>query len=345
MKFKFLFLILFLFLMSSCFHEDDYNNSKKGNFEALWTIIDQKYCFFEYKKEFVDWDEVYTKYSDRVKEEMSNEDFFYVMAEMLNELRDGHVNLVAKHDKSRYWDWFEKYPKNFDANLQQHYLGTGTDYRIAGGIKYRILSDNVGYLYYGDFSIGTNLSQLDLILNHMMMCDGIIVDVRNNGGGALTYSERLAERFFKEKTLVSYIQHKTGKGHNSFSKPYEQYITPPKDRLKYAGKVVVLTNRSSYSATNDFVNSMRYAPNAIIVGDRTGGGSGLPFSSEIPNGWSVRLSASPMKDASMQDVEFGIDPHVFVDLDEDKAKTDTIDTMIEKARDIIKTKDIYQINH
>lgn len=337
MKLKFLYIVLSLFFLSSCFHEDDYNNSKKGNFEALWTILDQKYCFFEYKKDLVDWDEVYTRYADRVKEEMSNEEFFYVMAEMLNELRDGHVNLVAKHDKSRYWEWFEEYPKNFDENLQQHYLGTGTDYRITGGIKYRILEDNIGYLYYGSFSAGANLSQIDHVLNYLMTCEGIIIDVRNNGGGALTNSRRLAERFFKEKTLIGYIQHKTGKGHNSFSEPYEQYITPPKDRLLYTGKVVVLTNRSSYSATNDFVNSMRYAPNVIIAGDKTGGGSGLPFSSEIPNGWSVRFSASPMKDASMTDIEFGIEPDIYIDLDEQKAYIDKIDTMIEKAREIIKT--------
>ena len=62
-------------------------------------------------------------------------------------------------------------------------------------------------------------------------------------------------------------------------------------------KVVVLTNRHSYSATNDFVNSMRCFPNVTLVGDKTGGGSGLPFSSELPNGWGVRFSASPHLDA------------------------------------------------
>ena len=56
---------------------------------------------------------------------------------------------------------------------------------------------------------------------------------------------------------------------------------------------MLLINRHSYSATNDFVNAMRYFPNVTLVGDKTGGGSGLPFSSELPNGWGVRFSASP----------------------------------------------------
>jgi len=30
-----------------------------------------------------------------------------------------------------------------------------------------------------------------------------------------------------------------------------------------------------------------------IIGDKTGGGSGLPFSSELPNGWALPSSARP----------------------------------------------------
>jgi len=71
----------------------------------------------------------------------------------------------------------------------------------------------------------------------------------------------------------------------------------------------------SFSATNSFVVRMKLAPNATVVGDKTGGGGGLPFSSEIPNGWMVRFSASPIFDANMQQTEWGIDPDVKVDLE------------------------------
>ena len=92
--------------------------------------------------------------------------------------------------------------------------------------------------------------------------------------------------------------------------------------------------RSSYSATNDFVKIMRTLPLVTIVGDRTGGGSGLPFSSELPNGWSVRFSACPSFDVDMQHTEFGIDPDVKVDMsDEDCARG--VDTIIEAARALL----------
>ena len=151
----------------------------------------------------------------------------------------------------------------------------------------------------------------------------------------MSNSDRLASHFFNEKTLVGYMRHKTGKGHDDFSKPYEIYVEPTSG-VKYQKKVVILTNRSCYSAANDFVNAMRYAPKATIVGDKTGGGSGLPFSSELPNGWSIRFSASPIMDAEMNQLEFGIDPDIKIDMTEadiDKG----IDTIIEKAKEIIKS--------
>ena len=99
----------------------------------------------------------------------------------------------------------------------------------------------------------------------------------------------------------------------------------------------VLTNRSSYSATNDFVNTMKQLENITIVGDRTGGGAGLPFSSELPNGWSIRFSASPMYDPQMNHLEFCIDPDVQVDMSADDMRRDK-DTIIEPARRILNEK-------
>ena len=71
------------------------------------------------------------------------------------------------------------------------------------------------------------------------------------------------------------------------------------------------------------------------MGDQTGGGSGLPFSSELPIGWSVRFSASPSYDARMQHVEFGIEPDVKASLDESLA-AEGKDSMIEQAREYLK---------
>lgn len=323
------FSLVFILSFTSCFHEDEYGNSKRENFELLWKIIDERYCFFEYKD--IDWNDIYNKYSERVTETMSNDDLFNTLGEMLAELKDGHVNLYATHNVARYWKWFEDYPDNFDEKIQRNYIGT--DYSIAGGMKYKVLEDSIGYIHYANFSSGVGESNLDQIIYRMYKCEGIIIDVRNNGGGLLTNVEKIASRFFEEKTLVGYIMYKDGKGHNDFSKPYAKYIEPS-DRLRYKGKVVVLTNRKCYSATNDFVNAMTYAPNVTIIGDKTGGGSGLPQSSELPNGWSVRFSSSPSINAAKEQIEFGIDPDIKVDMSTEDMNNG-IDSIIETARSFI----------
>jgi len=322
---------LLLFLSSCVVDVEPYDNSKRGNFEALWKMVDEKYCFFEYKD--IDWNQIHTKYAGKIREEMSNIALFDTLNLMLQELKDGHVNLYSYWDLGRYWKWFEDYPDNFDANLILNSNYLGNNYRIAGSARYTILSDSIGYMYYGSFSGALSENNLNYILTGFAKCQGIIVDVRDNGGGYLATADAFASRFTDEKTLVGYIQHKTGKGHNDFSEPFPRYVEPS-SRVKYLKPVVVLTNRKCFSATNDFVNAMRYFPNVTILGDRTGGGSGLPFSSELPNGWAVRFSACPFLDADKEHTEFGIDPDVHVDLlPEDVQKG--FDTLIEAARKLL----------
>ena len=324
---------LSLVLLSSCTKTEEYDNTPTGNFEALWHIIDQKYCFFDYKAEEygLDWNEVYHQYKRKIADGMSNAGLFEVLGDMLDELRDGHVNLYAAHDVARYWDVHEGYAANFSEEIQAYYLGT--DYKIASGLRYTILPDNIGYIYVPSFSNSIGEGNLDECLHALALCRGLIVDVRSNGGGSLTYAETLASRFTNKRVLTGYICHKTGTGHSDFSEPQPIYLDSS-DRIRWQKPVCVLTNRSSYSATNDFVKIMRTLPLVTIVGDRTGGGSGLPYSSELPNGWSVRFSACPSYDADMQHTEFGIEPDIRVEMTaEDRARG--MDTIIETARQLL----------
>lgn len=323
-------IVVLIPLLGSCIREEEFNNSPQGNFEALWKIIDERYCFLDYKK--INWDSIHDAYKPLIKPDMGNDGLFEVLGNMLATLKDGHVNLYSSSNNARYWDWYLDYPRNFNESIIEKYLGR--KYRIAAAIKYTIFEDNIGYLYYEEFSAGIGDGNLDEILSYLAPCNGLIIDVRNNGGGNLTNGSKLAARFTDKKVLTGYIQHKTGKGHSDFSEPVAIYLEPS-NGIRWQKKVVVLTNRHSYSATNDFVNTMRYLPNVTIVGDKTGGGAGLPFSSELPNGWGVRYSASPHLDANKQQIEFGIEPDVKIDMDSLQAAKG-IDTIIEKARQLLK---------
>ena len=333
-RLTYLFLILLLPLMAACVNEDEYDDTPQGNFEALWKIIDEHYCFLDYKQhEYgLDWQQVYNKYRVRVQGQLTDLQLFEVLTQMLGELRDGHVNLSTSYDYGRYWSWFENYPANVSDTLLRRYMGT--DYKIASGLRYRILDDNIGYIRYESFSSPIGEGNIDEALMYMMLCQGLIIDIRGNGGGDLTYAELLAARFCKEKTLVGYTQHKTGKGHSDFSSLEPQYIEPSSN-IRWTKPVVVLTNRQVFSAANEFTMYMKAMPMVKVVGDHTGGGAGMPFSSSLPNGWVVRFSAIPTYDAKRQSTEFGIDPDYYVSLsDEDVLKGR--DTIIEFARQLLR---------
>ena len=322
-----------IILLTACVDTEEHDDTPTGNFEALWEIIDEHYCFFDYKQhEYgLDWNEVYNKYKVRVSDKMSEPELFEVLKDMLAELRDGHVNLYTSYDLGRYWTWHEAYPQNFSDTLERRYLGT--DYKISSGMSYRILDDNIGYIRYDSFQLPVGEGGLDDALSYMALCRGLIIDIRNNGGGNLTTAERLAGRFVQEKTLVSYMQHKTGTGHHDFSSLEARYLEPSSN-LRWHKPVCVLTNRSVFSAANDFAVMMHALPNVKLIGDRTGGGSGLPMSSSLPNGWSVRFSACPMYDRNKQHTEFGIDPDIPIALT-DEATAQGIDLIIEKARELL----------
>lgn len=329
-----LFLLIGLLSATSCIREDVSGNTPEANFESLWKIIDEQYCFLDYKKQEygLDWDQVHDAYAKRITPSMGWEALFEVLSEMVAELRDGHVNLTSSLASSQYRQWFDSYPRNFSDSIQSIYLKK--DYNQSSGLTYQILENNIGYIYCSSFSNGIGDGNLDQTLNRLAICDGLIIDVRNNGGGNLTTAQKLASRFTNQKTLVGYMTHKTGKGHSDFSNPYPVYIEPS-NGIRWQKRAVVLTNRRSFSATNDFVNSMKQFPLITIVGDKTGGGSGLPFTSEIPCGWSIRFSASPMLDPQMNQIEFGINPDVKVDMtSEDMQKGK--DTMIEIACKLLK---------
>ncbi|MEG1572944.1 MAG: S41 family peptidase [Bacteroidales bacterium] len=329
--FQILALCGFLCLFSSCKKEDPIPNTAIDNYNTLWKILDEKYCFFTYKN--INWDSLYGVYLPKVKSARSDAQLFYVFGDLLSQLKDGHVNLYSAFDVARYTQWYSDYPDNFSQDLLDKYY-LKKNYKIAAGLKYTILDRNVGYIRYSSFSSGIGNGNISAVLSYFKNCKGLILDIRNNGGGELVNGQLLASRFTEEKVLCGYMLYKIGKGHDAFSEPNPIYLQAYSGQ-KWTKKVVVLTNRSCYSAANDFVNMMRYLPNVTLVGDKTGGGGGLPFSAELPCGWLLRFSASPTLDVQKKHIEGGIEPDIRVDLKESEIAQGR-DAIIEEGKRLIK---------
>ena len=141
-----LWLLCCLPVLTGCIGEEDYANDPVGNFEQLWKIIDEQYCFLEAKG--IDWDAVHDKYSPLIIPTMSNDDLFDILSQMLYILKDGHVNLSSAKRTSFYDEWYQGYDWNYREDiLYQTYLGSAsTGYYTSAGLKYKIFDNNIGYI-------------------------------------------------------------------------------------------------------------------------------------------------------------------------------------------------------
>ncbi len=230
---------------------------------------------------------------------------------MLFELRDGHVNLTTANNRSRNHTWRQDFPDNFNPNFtSRHYLGR--DYYATGSLPNQILPDSIGYMTYRSFSAPVSDADLDFVLERFDKMRGIIFDVRDNGGGSMATIFRIMSRFVDKKTAVGYFWQKNGRNHNDFGKRVEFFIEPKRGKRPFLKPVMLLTNRGCYSATNFFAGFMSQLPQVTLIGDRTGGGGGLPISADLPNGWQYRFSATYTTLLDGFNIEHGVAPDLEV---------------------------------
>ncbi len=326
---NFILIILIASIFASCesfLIEDDPASNPEANFEALWQEIDEGYSFFEFKN--LDWDSVYNVYRPKVTSTTKTLDLYNVMSDMLFTLQDGHVNLETGFNRSRNWEWFLGYPPNFDENLIERNYWKSQEW-YTGPLIHTVIDSTIGYVRYRSFGSRFSESQLDLVIARFQNAKGIIIDLRDNGGGFSDIPLLFASRFADKRRLAYSFVVKNGPDHNDFTEPVEVYIEPKGER-QFTKPVIILTNRMCYSATNFFVAIMNNFAHVKTIGDWTGGGGGTPASGELPNGWIIRYSSTQTFTPDGFNIEGGIPPDIKVDMTEsDRLKGK--DTILERA--------------
>ena len=337
-KINLILLCLLLVAFSSCnrvLMGNDEPSDPVNVFQYLWDKVDQQYAFFDIKG--VNWDSVYTVYRPLVNNEMSNDSLFRVCAAMLNTLHDGHTDLTSSFDYgfSDTMFYWKINNNNFNSDIVRlNYLTINGHY--TGNLAHNAIRDGkVAYVRYSSF--GSSISESDLlyILDRYSNCSGIILDLRQNGGGSDQNITKLLSIFDCHGQPLYTVQHKSGPGHNDFTSPVTMYA-PAKSILEkpYTKPVAVLIDRGSFSATSYFAICTQAFDNVKLFGDYTGGGTGVPNGGLLPNGWSYRFSCSRTIALDGGNYENGVPPYVRVLLDP-AAVAQGIDNIIETAADWI----------
>jgi carboxyl-terminal processing protease len=127
------------------------------------------------------------------------------------------------------------------------------------------VADKVGYVLLNEFTdraaIELKSSVADLIKQHKI--ESLVLDIRNNGGGLIDEAVKIVGYFVPKGTDVV-----TTKGKNSEA---ERTYKTPSDPIFPELRLVVLTNRSSASASEILSGSIQDLDRGVIVGERTFG--------------------------------------------------------------------------
>lgn len=152
-----------------------------------------------------------------------------------------------------------------------------------------------------------DLAALDAVLDQALAAfqglPGVIVDVTNNRGGYDAVSLHIAGRFADRRRLA-FAKRAVGA-----SGPYQAFYVEPSNRLRYLGKVALLTSDVTVSAGETFTLAMRALPNVTHIGGTTRGALSDQLVKPLPNGWTLTLPAETYRDSKGRSQEgVGIDP-------------------------------------
>ncbi len=169
--------------------------------------------------------------------------------------------------------------------------------------------------FYVDFDEGKVHCSVDVerLLNRLMKenIDGLILDLRNNGGGSLDEVRRMTG-FFVERGPV--VQVKNSRGRVEVKESDNR-------RALYTGPMIVLTDRTSASASEIMAGALKDANRALIVGESTFGkgtvqqplslGSMMSWISEREGAGFLKLTIQqfylPSGSSTQKD---GVTPHI-----------------------------------
>jgi C-terminal processing protease CtpA/Prc len=121
---------------------------------------------------------------------------------------------------------------------------------------------------------------------------GLIIDMRQNGGGSGFLADQMAAYFFDEPLVVgnsAIYDEETGDFYTDPNTPSRFYLPP--ENLRYGGEIAVLVGPSCASACEFFAHDMTVEDRATIVGQYpTGGLGGSIQDFAMPEGQFVRIA-------------------------------------------------------
>lgn len=185
----------------------------------------------------------------------------------------------------------------------------------------RMLDDKIGYILITTFSENTGKEFKDALSKlEKDGAKGLVIDLRNNGGGLVLEGIKVVDELLGKCTVVEYIDNQ---GNKSYS-----YSDESKTKLPY----VVLVNGATASASEIVTAAIKDNEGGKIIGTNTFGKGIIQSTKRLKDGSAIKLTIVEYRSPEGHKIHGkGIKPDYVVKL----KKNDRKDYQLEKALDLL----------
>lgn len=195
--------------------------------------------------------------------------------------------------------------------IQVNWMIFFRDYKIADSVKG---GDYAGLYFQKAGKNPLHMTQeveqarkiMDRVITELKDVDGIILDIRFNGGGYDAVALEILNHFINKRTIA--FSKKTWLG-KTFSESAPIYLNPAKKN--FSGPVILLTSHSTASAAEILAMASMGLKNFNRIGSATEGIFSDRLEKKLPNGWNFSLSNQIYMNSSNESFEnSGIPPTI-----------------------------------
>jgi len=271
-------------------------------FDEIWETTNSQ--FYSPLFNGADWKGLKDGYRERAELTTTDGEFYLLINEMLAELKSSHVGFFAA-DRGVFT---RSKPEKTKAR-------TGSSEQKI--VSWKVLDQKTGYLKISSFAEGEEyVNDIDKAFAEIGGLPSLVIDLRGNEGGTLSIAMRLGDYIYDKPQMLGVLATRQGLDSykvtgieklNAAALPkYSGYnvegflealrergavtlVTGGRAEKPYRGKIVVLTDGNSASASEGFISAVKETGAATLIGRRTEGALLSSRDYDIIGGWTLKL--------------------------------------------------------
>lgn len=178
-----------------------------------------------------------------------------------------------------------------------------------------VSENNIGFLSFWGFA-DLNETSKEVISNHMREIenvDGLIIDLRDNGGGSGQTVQYISSYFLEGRQHLNSF-------YSRASDSFEEFYTDPTIDFPHLSQVpiVIIIGPNTFSAAEEFAYNFKHMSRAMVIGKTSKGGANPWRYFELKHGLRIAIptakAINPITQSNWESV--GVRPHLYIELED-----------------------------